>query len=66
MRPIAEHVMDDLQERARFGLIKYGVPLMPFNGRDPLQDLYEELLDAACYIKQAMIERDSRPVDGPH
>jgi len=30
----------------------------PFNGRDALKDAYEEALDLAMYLKQAMIERD--------
>jgi len=56
---ITEQVIEDLRQRAEVGLAKYGRPLTPFNGRDALQDLYEELLDAAQYIKQAMIERDA-------
>jgi hypothetical protein len=41
------------------GKKKYGVPLRANNGRDALQDLYEELIDATQYIKQEMVERDT-------
>ena len=43
------------------GISRYGTGLQPFNGRDALRDLYEELLDAACDIRQAIAERDTAP-----
>lgn len=52
-------VMRDMAERKQFGWDKYKSLLQPFNGRDPLKDLYEEILDAAVYIRQAMWERDN-------
>lgn len=42
-------VKKDVIERAEFGKQKYGVYLQPFNGRDTLVDLYNELSDAAVY-----------------
>ncbi len=42
--------------RHEFGLAKYGTPLQPFNGRDALTDAYQELLDGAVYLKQAVLE----------
>ncbi len=57
--PILGMVLTDLTNRALEGKLKYGEPLLANNGRDALQDLYEELLDAAMYIKQAMVERDA-------
>lgn len=51
-------VMQDMAARKQFGLDKYKSLLQPFNGRDPLKDLYEEILDAAVYIRQALWERD--------
>jgi hypothetical protein len=57
-------VIADMQARDAAGRRKYGVPLQPHNGRDALQDLYEELLDAAVYIKQAMLER-GKPLPDP-
>lgn len=52
-------VIDDMTERNKLGIKRYGTPLQPFNGRDSLIDVYEELLDASVYIKQAIIERNT-------
>jgi len=52
------HVITDMMNRNEFGAQKYNKYLLPNDGRDSLQDLYEELLDAAVYIKKVMIERD--------
>jgi hypothetical protein len=51
-------VIADLQVRLQVGISRYGTGLQPFNGRDGLRDLYEELLDAATYIRQVIAERD--------
>lgn len=56
-KPIADLVIADLRERKKAGLKKYGTYLQANNGRSALQDLYEELLDAAQYIKQAIEEQ---------
>ncbi|MFC9514604.1 hypothetical protein ACFTSD_02630 [Nocardiaceae bacterium NPDC056970] len=50
-------VKADLDARAAVGLAEYGTPLLANNGRDALQDAYEEALDLACYLKQAIVER---------
>jgi len=47
-------------ERDQIGREKYGVPLQAGNGRDPLVDLYQEILDAAVYIRQAIEERKAK------
>ena len=60
MTSIQARVRADLEERERLGIERYGTPLMPDNGRDALQDLYEELLEACCYIIQVMVERDAK------
>ena len=57
---IHELVVTDLMNRMALGKARYGQPLKPNNGRDALRDAYEELLDAAAYIRQAMFERDGR------
>lgn len=57
-KPVVAQVMVDLMERMELGIKTYGEALRPNNGRDALQDAYEEALDLACYLKQAMIERD--------
>jgi len=54
--PITDMVIADLVERKEFGTAKYGEPLMAFNGRDPLVDLYQELIDAVMYVRQYMTE----------
>lgn len=48
-----------MHERDRIGRERYGVPLTAHNGRDALQDAYEEALDQSVYLKQAMVERDA-------
>lgn len=53
-------VIRDMQERDRAGRIKYGTPLQPFNGRSALWDLYQELLDAAAYIRQKIYEEETK------
>jgi len=58
-KPVVAQVMIDLTERMEIGIKTYGEALRANNGRDALQDAYEEALDLACYLKQAMIERDN-------
>lgn len=59
-RPVWELVIEDMQARDKLGRERYGVPLQAGNGRDALRDLYEEILDAAVYARQALAERDGR------
>jgi len=58
-KPVVAQVMIDLTERMEIGIKTYGEALRANNGRDALQDAYEEALDLACYLKQEMIERDN-------
>lgn len=58
--PIQARVRADLEERERLGIERYGTPLLPHNGRDALRDAYEEALDLACYLRQALEERTAR------
>lgn len=58
-------VRQDIADRLEFGIGKYGSGLQAYNGRDALQDLYDELLDAVCYLRQAL-EEQRNPVDGVH
>jgi hypothetical protein len=55
---IVNAVCEDLQKRAKIGEKKYGERLRPFNGRNGLQDAYEEALDLANYLKQILIEEE--------
>jgi len=57
---IQDRVIADIQERKQLGISRYGTALQPFNGRDALQDLYDELIDATQYIKQEIVEREER------
>jgi hypothetical protein len=47
-----------MTERKRFGLEKYNTVLQAFNGRNPLNDLVDELLDALVYAKQDIVEQE--------
>ena len=58
-RPIWELVIEDMQERDRVGVARYGTRLQAHNGRDALRDAYEESLDLAVYLRQAIEERAS-------
>jgi len=53
-------VIADIEARRLKGIRKYGVPLGVNNGRDHLVDLFEELLDAVCYLKAELIKRDQQ------
>lgn len=53
-------VMRDMMERDSFGLRKYNVHLQPHNGRDTLQDAYQEALDLCVYLRTALFERDGK------
>ncbi|MHC5543502.1 hypothetical protein ACYOEI_35205 [Singulisphaera rosea] len=50
-------VIRDMTERDEGGRKKYGTPLQPFNGRDPIVDAYQEGLDQVVYLRQAIEER---------
>ena len=58
-KPIWELVIEDMRHRDNEGRRKYGTPLQASNGRDALVDLYQELLDAAVYIRQEIERRKS-------
>lgn len=55
--PVWELVIADMYKRDQDGTREYGVPLLTHNGRDALQDAYEEALDLAAYLRQAIEER---------
>lgn len=50
-------VIEDLKRRKEQGVAKYGVALQPSNGRDSLQDAYEEALDLCQYLKNEILRR---------
>lgn len=53
-------VIEDMRSRDAVGRERYGTPLQPHNGRDPLVDAYQEALDLVVYLRQAIAERDGR------
>lgn len=61
--PVRNHsltwVRDDLLARAEMGRQKYGTLLRTHNGRDPIVDQYQEVLDALMYSRQSRDEGDA-------
>lgn len=55
---IHDTVANEVLARGRLGERRYGTRLQPFNGRRALQDAYEEVLDAAVYLRQEISERE--------
>lgn len=53
---VADLVKVDIDARRAKGIATYGQALQPLNNRSALQDLYEELLDGAHYVRQRMEE----------
>lgn len=53
-------VISDMGQRDYTGFRRYNTRLQPFNGRDALRDAYEECLDMAVYLRQALFERDGK------
>ena len=57
IREVLPHLEQDIKERKQLGLIKYGVELKPFNGRNTVLDMYEEALDLTFYSKCNVMEK---------
>ena len=49
-------LIEDIKKRDLLGEKRYGVRLQPCNGRNTLQDAYEECLDAIVYMRSAVFE----------
>lgn len=49
-------VIASMRARHEMGIRKYGTPLQAHNGRNPFQDLFEEVLDALAYATQVLEE----------
>jgi len=50
-KSVQDQVIDDMIERKKFGLKKYGKEIMPGDNRDMLSETSEELMDALVYLK---------------
>ena len=60
-KPAMWHVVImDMLNRDHVGRERYKTPLQPHNGRDALSDAYQEALDLAVYLRQAIFERDGK------
>jgi hypothetical protein len=57
---IADLVIADVRARQDLGQRRYGVDLQAGNGRDALVDAYQEAIDLAMYLRQAIEERDAK------
>lgn len=55
---IVDLVIQDMQARKQLGIERYGMPLQAFNGRNSVQDAYEEGMDKIFYMKQWLTERE--------
>ena len=55
---LQEMVMEDMAKRLELGIERYGTGLQADNGRDMLQDAYEEALDLCVYLKGIIYERE--------
>jgi len=54
---VGAQVLADIQARIEMGQEKYGTVLQTFNGRDALEDAYQEAIDLVMYLKQEMMEK---------
>lgn len=52
-------VIQDMRERNRDGIAKYGTPLQVDNGRDKLIDAYREELDKCVYMRAWIEQRNA-------
>lgn len=59
-QPIQLLVIEDIRKRMEIGKQRYGTYLQAFNGRNVLQDCYEEAMDLCIYLKQAIIEAERK------
>ena len=59
--PIVDLVVEDFLARAEMGKEKYGTYLQASNGRDPMVDLLQELMDAVMYCRQELQRRKLGP-----
>lgn len=63
MSSYGDQVTTDLCRRAEIGRDRYGTYLQPHNGRNALQDSYEEALDLATYLMQVVVETGATKKD---
>lgn len=49
----------DIEARRQVGIERYGQGHRPFNGRNTIQDFYEEMIDGAVYAKSLLRAREA-------
>lgn len=59
-RELGTDLRTALLQRHEVGLLRYGLPLQPFNGRQAMWDALEEGLDQSAYLTQALLEGAKR------
>lgn len=59
--PETLEILASIRARSDFGKEKYGTVLRAHNGRDAVNDLEQELLDALQYLKQVRLENKKLP-----
>jgi hypothetical protein len=55
---VQDALIEAIRKRQELGIRRYGRPLETHNGRDALRDAWEEAVDLASYLTQALMERD--------
>lgn len=55
-REVQLEILGEVLHRKYYGLHKYGTILQAHNGRKPLKDAVEEVVDLCVYLRQASIE----------
>lgn len=56
---VVDLVIEDLKDRKRVGIERYGVALQPFNGRSQALDAYQEAQDLTVYFRAHLYEVES-------
>lgn len=56
-------LLADIDARDAFGLAKYGVRLKAHDGRSPLVDGYQEVLDSVAYLRKDVEELSGTGLD---
>lgn len=54
VHPVYDALVADMRARDKMGAERYGTHLQADNGRDPMVDGYQEALDYAVYMRQAV------------
>ena len=55
--PVQQILIHAIEERREHGIRKYGRALETHNGRDAMQDAWEEVMDLLLYLTQIRLER---------